>query len=300
MTTSQTKIFLVCFCLLLLYLSWGSVYFVNKILLEYYPPLSINSYRFILAGLIMLAFTYVRKEKSRITWIHIKHSAVISFFMILVGSGALYTGQQLGVPSGVCSVLYATVPLVFLLSDWLFWGGDKPSKYQMIGLVLGLGAMAVLNMHQLVFIKTSAFGVFFVILSVIGWVFGSHMSKVYHVGDSLSVPRSTGLMLLLGGIESLFLALFMGERVNFASLPIEAYLWCIFGVMSSSIIAYSAYLWLLYNTRAAVAVSYEYVIPIVAIPLGVVFAGESVDSIMIAASLVLVLSVCLIVTHSKS
>ncbi len=246
----------------------------------------------------MLAYTYIRKEKSRITWPIIKRTIFLAFFFVSLSSGLLSVGQKT-VPSGMAAILYATAPVLFMLADWIFWKGERPSKTQGIGLVLGIFAMFILNFQQIMSADTSLFGVACIFVSVLSFIYGSHLSMVYRGNDDLSVIRSSGLTLFIGGIITMLLALLLGERVDFFAMPGEAYFLLTFIVLSSTITGYTCYLWLLYNTRVAVAISYEYIAPVVAVALGVFFAGESIDSLSIMASFVLLASVFLITTHGK-
>jgi drug/metabolite transporter (DMT)-like permease len=65
-------------------------------------------------------------------------------------------------------------------------------------------------------------------------------------------------------------------------------------VLFGSIIAFSAYTYLLKTVRPAAATSYAYVNPVVAVLLGIVFAGEQVGAEEGWAMLVIIAAVVLI------
>ena len=62
-------------------------------------------------------------------------------------------------------------------------------------------------------------------------------------------------------------------------------------VVFGSLVAFSAYLYLLKTVRPALATSYAYVNPVVAVGLGVAFAGERIGAAEWLAMAVIVLAV---------
>ena len=286
-------------CLLLLYISWGSTFLANKIGLEYFPGFMLTGLRVLIAGFVLLVYTYVQGEKSIIKWHDIKLQGLNGFFMVLIASALVSKAQEYSVPSGVAAILYGAAPIWLMLGEWIFWGGQRPSFKQAIGLSLGFAALIWLNVHQGISGEASIIGLAMIVLSTFAWVYGSHFSQRHKSSNNLSVLRTTGLLLFLGGIETLVLSLAIGERVDLFNLPSQAYYALAHLVIFSSIIAYSTYIWLLFNSRAIVAISYEYVVPVVAIVLGAIFANENVDVSVAVASAIMIMSVFLITTHNK-
>ena len=67
-----------------------------------------------------------------------------------------------------------------------------------------------------------------------------------------------------------------------------------------SLLAFSAYGYLLRSVRPALATSYAYVNPVVAVCLGVIFAGESITAMTVVAMVVILVGVGLIsLGHGK-
>jgi len=107
-------------------------------------------------------------------------------------------------------------------------------------------------------------GLVLLLIAPLGWAFGSIWSR----GRDLPSPFMTAAAQMICGGVLIFLAgLAIGERPH--SLPSTqgllavAYL-CVFG----SIVAFTAYVWLLHNVRPALAGSYAYVNPVIAVALG--------------------------------
>ncbi len=287
------------FFLCLLYISWGSAFLGNKIALEYFPGFMLTGIRFSVAGLLLLLYTYLRKEQSRIGMSDVKYHCLTGFLLVFISSGLVSKAQHLGVPSGMTAILFGAAPIWLILGQWLFWGGKKPTLWQGSGLILGFSALMGLNIHQGIGGETSLLGLGMILFASLIWVYGSHYSQEHQYDTTLSILRSTGLLLLMGGIQTLCIALFMGERVDIINLPLQAYLAVAFLILFSSVIAYTTYIWLLFNSRAIVALSYEYVVPAIAIFLGALLVHEKIDNIMIIASVVLIFSVFLITSSDR-
>ena len=75
---------------------------------------------------------------------------------------------------------------------------------------------------------------------------------------------------------------------RFTDLGQVAVLLFIYLVVMGSLVAFSAYAWLLANTSMAVATSYAFVNPVIALFLGVAFAHETIGrTVPLAVALVL-------------
>jgi drug/metabolite transporter (DMT)-like permease len=68
-------------------------------------------------------------------------------------------------------------------------------------------------------------------------------------------------------------------------------------IVFGSIAAFSAYTWLLQNVSTALASSYTYVNPVIAMLLGATLGGESITPSMISAMMVIILAVGLIAKY---
>ena len=69
-------------------------------------------------------------------------------------------------------------------------------------------------------------------------------------------------------------------------------------VVFGSIVAYTAFVYVIGHSRPALATSYAYVNPVVAVGLGVLFAGEKVSAPMLAGMTVILAGVGLVVIGS--
>lgn len=286
--------------LALVYISWGSSFISIRFGLESFPPFMLCGLRMSLAGALLYLITWVRGERTvmhRRDW---KQDNILAFLMILISCGFLCVAQE-SISSGTAAMICGTVPILMVLSGWLFLGERKPSGMQVFGLTGGFSGLILLTVHLGGAGKDSIFGLIMVFLCACGWVAGSFYSKRHTSQQNHSLLRTSGILMFLGGMQSLLVAALLGEFSEFsikevtpASLAGLGYL-----VVMGGIIAYSSYLWLLLNTRIEVAISYEYVNPVIGVFLGWWLAGEYVDAVVILACCMTVGSVFFVIGSTK-
>lgn len=122
------------------------------------------------------------------------------------------------------------------------------------------------------------------------WAFGS----VY--GSRIELP--TGMMagaieMLAAGIVLLIASTLTGEKLT-AMPDISGFLAVGYLALFGSVIAINAYMFLIRNVSPAIATSYAYVNPVVAVLLGTSFAGETLSPVEWLALGVIVFAVVLV------
>jgi drug/metabolite transporter (DMT)-like permease len=122
------------------------------------------------------------------------------------------------------------------------------------------------------------------------WAFGSVWSRGR---DMPPAAMNTAAQMLCGGMVLTLGGLGLGERIA-TTPPIHADLALAYLVVMGSLVAFSASLYLLNHVRPALATSYAYVNPPVAVLLGVVLAGEHVHPWDVVAMAVILGGVALI------
>ncbi|MDE3228348.1 MAG: EamA family transporter, partial [Chloroflexota bacterium] len=107
--------------------------------------------------------------------------------------------------------------------------------------------------------------------------------------------------MLVGSAALLIGALVAGEpsQVDIAAISTKSLLSLGYLIVFGSIVGYTAYTWLLRHAPPALATTYAYVNPIIAVLLGWAFAGESVTIWTLIASAVIVCSLVLITLPAR-
>jgi drug/metabolite transporter (DMT)-like permease len=89
------------------------------------------------------------------------------------------------------------------------------------------------------------------------------------------------------------LALFTGEQ--FKEIKFEPVMAILYLATFGSMIGFSAYMYLLQTVRPALATSYAYVNPIVAVILGIIFAAETISGLGIVSMAIILTGVVIVV-----
>lgn len=280
-TTNRTGTIL---AILTLYIIWGSTYLGMRIALESMPAFMMAGVRFIVAGGILYSYLRLRHVPSptRSQWLG---AALVGTLLVVCGNGGVNFAEQ-WVASGLAAVAVGAAPL------WaaFFFGflGRWPKRLEWFGLALGFVGVVLLNLEHGIW--ASPIGAIVLLLAPMCWALGSALSSRVSLPDGL---MSSAAQMLVGGVILLAISLLMGERLHsmptWRSLTALAYL-IIFG----SLIAFSAYGYLLRRVRPALATSYAYVNPIVAVGLGIGLAGEHITFLGIVAMLVILTGVGLV------
>jgi len=265
------------------YLVWGSTYFGIKVAIQSLPPLGMLGLRFLLAGALLYAFLRLRgaPHPTALQW---RWSAVVGLLLLGGGTG-LVTLAERQASSSVAAMLIAVSPLFASLFGRLW--GERTSGREWLGIGVGLCGIVLLNLGEL---RATPSAALLLLLAPLCWTFGSQWSR--------RVPLPPGLMgsaaeMLTGGLILMLLSTLAHEHWQ---QPTPASLWALlYLIFAGSLLAYTAYMYLVAHTRPALATSYAYVNPLVAVLLGLGLGGERLGPLGWLALGVISLGVLLVV-----
>jgi drug/metabolite transporter (DMT)-like permease len=274
------------------YVCWGMTYLAMRVAVVSIPPHLLSGARFLLAGLILYAWTRKRGAE-RPTAAHWRSAAVIGGFLLLGGNASVAWAEQ-RVPSGLAAVLIAVAPIWMVGMEWAS-GGSRPTKQVMFGLLLGLaGLILLVSSRSDPGSRVDLTGALILVLASASWAWGSVWSK------TATLPRSpmlaTAMEMVAGGVLLLITAALSGQFGHFdpRQVSLAAALSWIYLVVFGSLIGFTAYIWLLGVTSIAKAGTYAYVNPVVAVLLGWAVLNESVTPRMLLAATIILLGVGLV------
>ena len=272
----------IAFALAAVYVIWGSTYLAIRFALEGgLPPLLMAGGRFVLAGGLMYAALRLRgvPAPTRAQWPTI---AAMGVLLLGLGNGMVCVAEQT-VSSGMAAVAVASAPLWMALFSAL--RGDRPTRIEWIGLAIGFAGVVWLNAGSS--LAASRTGLVALIVATVAWAFGSIWSR----GRDLPSPFMTAAaQMLVGGAVMLVAGWLIGER--FDGMPsLKGLLSVAYLAGFGSIVAFSAYIWLLHHVRPALAGSYAYVNPAIAVALGAWLANEQFSGSEFVAMGVILLGV---------
>ncbi|MDX2163088.1 MAG: EamA family transporter [bacterium] len=288
---------LIILAFLTVYLIWGSSYIGIRFAVETIPPFLMAGTRFAAAGLILIAWSRVIgcPLPTRSNW---RAAVLASLPMFLINNSLLVWAQAQGLPSGIAAVVIASTPMWVVLLTWMRPHGKRPSVRVAAGIGLGtLGIVLLANPAQAVGERFDPLLVLCIVIAAAAWAFGSLYGRTADLPKS--APLSTGMQLLTGGGMILILSVVSGDAASFdpASVQLSSVIAMTHLTLMSSVIAFTAFTWLMRTVAPARAMTYAYVNPVVAVFLGWLLAGETLDWVTLIAAGVIIAGVFLIVAE---
>ncbi|AKV04111.1 Permease of the drug/metabolite transporter (DMT) superfamily [Labilithrix luteola] len=269
------------FALVCVWLLWGSTYLAMRFVVSEIPPFMMAGSRFLCAGSALLAFARARGAAfpSAKTW---TRAIPIGALLFLGGNGFIVVAEQ-SLPSTIAAAVCATTPLIVAAIGAL--RGDRPKRGELVGMAFGLCGVIVLALGTP--LAGAGLRGLLIILGPITFALGSLL--VRREGPSAGLAHSAAHM-IAGGFWMIMTSLVLHERVpaHVGFGAIGAWLWL---VVFGSLVGFSAYTWLLRNARPAVAMSFAYVNPIVAVLLGALIGGEPLGVGTIASTALIAVGV---------
>jgi drug/metabolite transporter (DMT)-like permease len=268
---------------------WGSGFLAIRVGLEGFPPLFFMAGRFLIAGTLLLALLTARGTPlpTASQW----PSVCLEALLLMVGGGGGVACAQLSVGSGIAAVGIATVPIWVSLFAGLF--GQWPGRLEWSGIALGFTGVLLLGLQGS--LRADPRGALLLLVSSLTWALGSVLSR------RLSLPRgamAAASEMTVGGLMLLALGILAGERFQGVP-PFRPVLALLYFSLAGSLVAFSAYIYLLQNVRPALATSYTYINPAIALGLGMLFAGERIDRTEVAAVACILCGVAVIVLGNR-
>ncbi len=263
--------------------------------METVPPLFAAGTRFFLAGLALYLWSRARgvAAPTRLEW---RGLAALGALMFLAAYSALFWAEKT-VPSGIASVLVATIPVWTALFDVFVFKRERLQWQLIAALCLGFAGVSLLAFNtgsgRLNLLACLA-----ILGAEISWSLGTVLSK------SMALPASklmsAGGQMLTGGLMLLLFSAVAGELHPLPQISLKAGLALVYLIIAGSLLAFTAYVWLLGRLSATTVSSYAYVNPVIALALGAWLGGEALTlRTLIGAALVLV-SVLLLLRRSSN
>jgi len=274
---------LVALALLVVYLIWGSTYLAIRIALEDYPPFLMGAIRFLIAGGLMFGAAAWRgiPLPTAKQWFN---CAVTGTLLLGFGNGLVCFAEQT-VASGIAAVAIASMPLFAAIAAGFY--RQWPSRLESLGLLVGFAGVVVLNFGGN--LRGSPLGALALVVAAATWAFGSVWSRRR---DMPHPAMSTAAQMLCGSAALGIVALVRHERV--VAMHADATIALAYLTVAGSILGFSAYIYLLHHVRPALATSYAYVNPPVAVLVGVALGGESVRALDILGMVIIITGVAAI------
>ncbi|MDB5871435.1 MAG: protein of unknown function transrane [Ramlibacter sp.] len=261
--------------LLACYLVWGSTYLAIRLALPSFPPFFQMGTRFLAAGALLMAWVLWRAATSADsrplpTWREWRNALVVGTLMLGGGMGLTANAEQY-IGSGLIAAFIAVTPM--LMCGWGLMFGQRPSRLEFAGMAVGVAG--VLLLVRGASFSAAPAGIASIAGATFAWSLGSVLSTTRL--RLAAGPAGFASEMLCGGAVLMLISLALGEQFSWPAQPLAIAAW-LYLVVFGSLIAFSAYLYLLGHASPAMASSYAFVNPLIALFLGVAWASEVVTS----------------------
>ncbi len=269
-----------------IYFLWGTTFLAIRIAVEELPPLFAAGTRFLIAGVVLFGFMLARGETrpSARQW---RNLLVMSLLMFVAEYGPLFWAEKF-VPSGVVSVLAATIPILTLVLEMLVLRQQRWSVSVAAATLLGFAGVGVLLLPG----GAQHFPVapcFAILAGCTAWSLGTVLSRRMELPKAR--PLTAGATMMLGGAMLLALSGVFGEMHPLPHISLRAAMALLYLIVFGSLLAFTAFVWLLAHMPATRVASHAYVNPIVAVALGYFAGGEIVGIRTLAGTALVLISV---------
>ncbi|NUT49955.1 MAG: EamA family transporter [Saccharothrix sp.] len=276
---------------------WGSTYLGIDAAVETIPPMLMAGTRFLLAGLIVLAFVGPRHFTGvhRPTARHLRSTAVIGALLLLGGNGLLSVGQT-GLDSGTAAIIVGTVPIWMVLVD-LVAVRSRITGGTVAALVLGTAGVAVLVGGPGSAIDLGAAVV--VLVASVFWAVGSVYARKAPLPAHPLV--STALEMIAGGVLLLLVGVAAGEvsRLDLAAVSTKSSVGLLWLILAGAVVGFSSYIYANATLPGDIVATYAYVNPVVAVALGVLLGDEAVGpNLLVGGGLIVGAVVAVVSGHA--
>jgi len=271
------------------YVIWGTTFLAIRIAVEELPPLFAAAARFFTAGILLYAFMRFRGEAAPTPrqW---RNLGIVALFLFVAEYAPLFWAEKF-VPSGVVSVLAATIPILTLIAEALILREKHLKPGTIIATLIGFSGVAILLLRG----ADRTFGLlpcFAVLAGSTCWAVGSVFNRSMDLPKSR--PVTAGATMMLGGIGLFALSAGFGELHPLPHISMRAIWALLYLIVFGSLVAFTAYVWLIGHMSASRVSSYAYVNPIIAVGIGHFWAGEPITPRILTGTALVLVSVFLI------
>jgi drug/metabolite transporter (DMT)-like permease len=209
------------------------------------------------------------------------------------------------VPSGLASLLVATVPIFITLLAWISGSAPRPGPMVLLGLAAGFAGVGILVGPALTAPAAggshhAGLGMLILLFGDLLWSIGSLYSR--RARSAASPFLSSAQTMLCGGGLMMLAGFARGEARHFdlrqvTAVSLGAFVYL---VLVGAIVGYTAYIWLLRHCDPSKVATYAYVNPVIAVLLGTFFAGETLTLRTVVAAAVIIGAVAIVITAQQA
>ncbi|HXI04249.1 MAG TPA: EamA family transporter [Candidatus Saccharimonadales bacterium] len=269
----------------LLCMIWGTTWVVIQIGLRGIPPLTGVALRFGIASLVLLSLALLmgvrlgRSARERGLWL------INALFSFSISYGIVYWCEQ-WVPSGLAAVLFATYPLFVTLLAHFALPLERITGAELAGILTGFGGVGLIFSQDFSALGGRQVAIASVVMLVSPFVSAVSSVSVKRWGEGIHPLSLTSVPMAMtaGLVGALALATEGARDVRWDASSVGALLYL--AIMGSAV-TFTLYYWLLSRFTAKRMSLIAYVIPVIAVGIGLARGEPITWQILAGAALVL-------------
>lgn len=268
---------------------WGGTYLAIRFAVREgsgFPPFLMAGSRFLVAGLILLAWAALAGDRLRLTKREVLLLGIFSVFLLNGGNG-LVTWAEQRAHSGYAALIVGSTPIwSAVIESWL--RKKRPSGLLVAALVTGFAGLAVLTGPVIAAGgRADVWATFALVLAPLSWSIGSAVQQRNPSG--LSPRTASGYQQLMSCIGFALLAWL--HREPWPQPSADAWMGWGFLVLFGSVVAFTSFVSALRLLPMPLVMTYAYVNPVIAVLLGWWLLDESVTGWTVAGTGLILLGV---------
>jgi len=271
---------------------WGTSWVASKIGVQKVPGLELASIRQFIAGVLMVSFFLIKGEKlptkKEFAWLAMMAA------LLFVSANGIATLALKNIPSGMGALISALYPLSVVIIERLFFRNTKITATTFIGLLLGIGGIAVVFYDNAFHSKTEgyAWGVILSVIAMLSWSIGTIILSRTKL--KMNAYNATGWEMLISSFILMIMLAISGKSIPISEVPLQSWGAITYLVIASNLITFAAFIYTMKHLQPAVAALYAYINPIVAIFVGSFVMSEKITVNIIIGSLITLVGVYLV------
>tara|TARA_R110002096_G_scaffold74284_2_gene176144 strand:- start:2 stop:916 length:915 start_codon:yes stop_codon:yes gene_type:complete len=278
--------------LLALVAMFGSAFLLTKIAVQEVPPVMVVAGRIIIGAILLLIIAYAQGERLSTLkpyWSILLALALtgncIPFFVIT-------WGQQY-VDSSLAGILMAMMPLTTVVLAHFFVSGERITNNKVVGFLLGFAGVVILMQPELsVTTQLDWLHLSAMLLILLGAISYAANSVIAHALPKISLPLISAGVLLAASV--VIIPLSLPEGFEWVAQTSSAAMWSVIllGIFPSGL-ATIIYFSVIRHAGPAFLSQINYLIPVWAVLLGVIFGGEKLTINALIALVVILLGIAI-------
>jgi drug/metabolite transporter (DMT)-like permease len=270
--------------LMIVSILWGTTYLASRIGVRHTHGLMLSGVRQTIAGLLLTSFFLLKGYKLP-DKIILSRLFLIGVMMLCLSNGLITWAMQY-IPSGLCAIIVATVPIWITIFSYFLVERSRLSVMLLAGMSIGFLGIGGIFYDYLSSLMNPEFrfGILLTLIACVSWALGSVLTTRWAL--KVNFMYGAGFQMLFSGIVMLIAALLMGIPFPAADGGTELWGSLLYLIFFGSLLGYSAYVFVLNNLPPSLAGVYAYINPIVAVLLGWLILKEHLNWITFTSCLV--------------